>query len=188
MWTHDHSAREGKRIGLLIVCAVVAMLIPGRLVLPQQTKKPRSDDVKGSPITIGAARGVKPGHKTTSDGKIGLSVSGASAQFIEVATRKPIGQSIRHPDHPRGDQTREGQKMRITTWAFSPDGKMVATGSRYETNSVGEDQPEGDVRVWEVPTGKLLASTEGGHGYVKGLAFSDDGRTVQYSYEPLSGR
>jgi WD40 repeat protein len=51
--------------------------------------------------------------------------------------------------------------------AFSPDGKIAVTGSR-----------EGELRRWEVKTGKLLGPATGPPYEIGALAFSRDGRTV----------
>jgi WD40 repeat protein len=51
--------------------------------------------------------------------------------------------------------------------AFSPDGKLLASGG-----------PEGAVQLWEVAEGKLLAALEGHKGQVGALAFSPDGKIL----------
>jgi len=48
--------------------------------------------------------------------------------------------------------------------AFSPDGKTVATGSQDQT-----------ARVWELTTGKPVATFQASKGFVNSLKFSSDG-------------
>ncbi len=51
--------------------------------------------------------------------------------------------------------------------AFSPDGKTLALASR-----------EGNIHLWDVPTGELRESLKGHSGAVSAVAFSPDGRTL----------
>jgi WD40 repeat protein len=124
-------------------------------------------------------KGFTPGPKSSPDGKISLKAEGATAQLYEVATGKPIGQPLRHPPL-RGEMT-------IRAWAFSPDGKVVAIGAGRGP----PDDSAGGVSVWEVATGKLLATaTEGRNimGLVYAVAFSPDGKTVIVDCAPISGK
>ncbi|HEX3262178.1 MAG TPA: protein kinase, partial [Solirubrobacterales bacterium] len=61
--------------------------------------------------------------------------------------------------------------------AFSPDGRTLATG--------GLEDPI--VRVWDVPTGKLIRELDQGTAGAKTLDFSPDGRTLAVSgYAPVA--
>jgi RNA polymerase sigma factor (sigma-70 family) len=51
--------------------------------------------------------------------------------------------------------------------AFSPNGKFLATGTL-----------NGELKLWDVATGRDLASREAHHGPVTSLAFSPDGKTL----------
>jgi WD40 repeat protein len=51
--------------------------------------------------------------------------------------------------------------------AFSPDGRLLASGSDDKT-----------VKIWEVASGRLLRTRSGHSSYVKSVAFSPDGRLL----------
>ena len=51
--------------------------------------------------------------------------------------------------------------------AFSPDGKLLATGHQDNT-----------ARLWEIPSGNLKATLKGHVACVPGVAFSPDGKTL----------
>lgn len=61
----------------------------------------------------------------------------------------------------------EGHTLFVTKVAFSPDGKLVVTGSRDET-----------AHVWEAQTGQSVAELRGHAGDVGVAAFSPDGNLV----------
>src|SRR5262249_38319053 len=50
---------------------------------------------------------------------------------------------------------------------FSPDSRLVSAGTT-----------QGTVHVWEVASGKKICQLDGLPGYVIGLAFSNDGKTL----------
>jgi WD40 repeat protein/serine/threonine protein kinase len=57
----------------------------------------------------------------------------------------------------------------LTALAFSPDGKILATGAGYV---------ESAIRVWEVAGGALLARLEGHRTWVSALVFRPDGQSL----------
>ena len=105
-------------------------------------------------------------------------VDDLTARIIDTASGNPVGAELRHS--PRRDG------MRITTWAFSDDGRLLATAS-----SEGEGvDTVGEVRVWDVATGRRLASATDARyalGRVHTLAFADN-RTLLVGCDDISGK
>jgi WD40 repeat protein len=87
--------------------------------------------------------------------------AGLECQRYDLATGKPVGQTLRHGD--RG----------IASLVVSPDGKLVATVSSWDPV----------VRLWDAATGKPLAdlawrAPAGGRGVNQQVAFSRDSKTL----------
>jgi hypothetical protein len=113
-----------------------------------------------------------------------IRVDGATAQLHETGSGKPLGARLYH--EPSAIQVNPPAALRITCWAFSPDGSLVATGAGYKRVAGGEVQEnEGEVRVWEVPSGRLLATERRGLGQVTRVAFRVDGKMVLVEAEPF---
>jgi WD40 repeat protein len=64
-------------------------------------------------------------------------------------------------------QTLEGHSSEVTSVAFSPDGKVLASGSWDST-----------VRLWYTGTGAALQTLEGHSSEVTSVAFSPDGKVL----------
>jgi WD40 repeat protein len=64
----------------------------------------------------------------------------------------------------------------VTNLTYSSDGKtLIAVGTRYE----GRDfRRKGDVKLWDVNTGRQRAAVAGPIGGVRGAALSPDGKTL----------
>jgi WD40 repeat protein len=68
----------------------------------------------------------------------------------------------------RGEQSRlRGHKGAVTAVAFSPDDRLIASGSA-----------DNSVKLWDAATGKELRSLEGHQACVTGVAFSPDGQSM----------
>jgi WD40 repeat protein len=73
--------------------------------------------------------------------------------------------------------TLEGHPDQLNGWAFAPDGEILATAGGH-TDHPWPVNPTGDVRIWDVRTGRLLARLNRHWGVVSDVAFSPDGRML----------
>jgi uncharacterized protein (TIGR03067 family) len=73
--------------------------------------------------------------------------------------------------------TLEGHKLPVTSVAFTPDGKKLLTGAG-NAGGVG-----GEVKLWDLATGKPLSVSEGHEGAVYAVAVSPDGKTLAAGFE-----
>jgi RNA polymerase sigma factor (sigma-70 family) len=86
------------------------------------------------------------------------------------ATKDDLNGGVRLFDLATGEVIRSvrGHKHMAVSLAFSPDGKLLATGGSQHDN---------DVRLWEVATGKEVRTLDAG-AIVPALAFSPDGKAL----------
>jgi len=98
----------------------------------------------------------------TPDGKSFATASfDATVRFWDAATLKP--QRTIEAMHPQG----------VQCIAFWPDGKVMATSERPTGRP-----PPGEIKLWDVESGKELLKITGQAGHVLSLDFSADGATL----------
>lgn len=73
--------------------------------------------------------------------------------------------------------TLEGHPDQLNGWAFAPDSKILATAGGY-TDHPWPVNRAGDIRIWDVRSGRLLARRGRQWGAISKVAFSPDGRTL----------
>lgn len=102
-------------------------------------------------------------------------------QFAHIDWRKPSPDqyaallSACHPQEPVTEQKEspqlskvlKGDSDTVNSVAVTGDGRLIVSGSR-----------DGIVRVWEVETGKCIATLKGHQGAVLGVSITADGRRV----------
>jgi WD40 repeat protein len=96
------------------------------------------------------------------NGKVLVTTNYRSVHLWDVATGRPIGPTFR-----RSDDDPVVHKDWIEALALSPDGKVLATGSRDST-----------ARLWDATTGLPLGEPLPHDSWVRSLAFSPDGKTL----------
>jgi WD40 repeat protein len=153
----------------LCVCAAVFLTIPtSDGVAGEKTELPK--------ISFKRAEEFKALTKCPGE-KVEIKLIDGAAKLSDAKTGKQISRTL---IHDRAE--RNVSKSIITCWAFSPDGKFLATGSRC----ANRDASEGQICVWEVATGRRIAEHRGDKpkgpplGNVQGLAFSADGKTILF--------
>ena len=112
-----------------------------------------------------------PNPRLSPDGKLlaGLVTEKGDWRITRLTLTDPITGETHISMTPHPDQ--------VNDLAFSPDGRLFATGGGY-TDHPWPVNAAGDVRIWDVRTGRLLVTLKRHWGAVSAVAFSPDGRTL----------
>ncbi|MCE9555260.1 MAG: hypothetical protein K8T91_18065 [Planctomycetes bacterium] len=153
---------------------------------PQSTGvKPLLETPDGR-VIVKIEKDTEGGPVSSSDdcgwGKVIVKIEEAKERRIARLFDKPSGKAFGLPMYQTSVFT-EYDTLPVLCWAFSPDGKYVATGAgsgphddrNFEATNVG------DIRVWDAKTGEFLATVRGSLGKVKRVAFREDSKTVEYT-------
>jgi WD40 repeat protein len=122
-------------------------------------------------------------------GRLAVSGDSGHVQLWDVSARPHLIRRL------RGVGSINGQLESVTTLAFSPDGSLLAGG---DVNHTPYSVPwrYGTAAIWDVSSGRLLWKVRSKRGWVTGVAFSPNGKTlaagdesdVVQMYEARSGR
>jgi len=88
----------------------------------------------------------------------------AGAQAPAKDTEKPATKDAAKPSLLKLRATLKGHAKSVSTVTFSPEGKLLASGS-----------DDGSVKIWDTTTGKEVKTLDGHEKVVGALAFSPDG-------------
>ena len=108
-----------------------------------------------------------------------LLASGSGGLIGAMATGK-WDNTVRLRDVATGRELRvlTGHSAQINSVAFSPDGKLLASGSGSWSIAQGILSRDNTVRLWDVATGRELRAMTGHSDQVYSLAFSPDGKLL----------
>jgi WD40 repeat protein/tRNA A-37 threonylcarbamoyl transferase component Bud32 len=81
-------------------------------------------------------------------------------------------------------RTLRGHDRTVNAVAFSPDGKLLASGSGI-LDPEGNIFVSGEIKLWDAATGALVRTLQGHHGAVLALAFSPDSKYLASSADEM---
>ncbi|MGD0541203.1 MAG: WD40 repeat domain-containing protein, partial [Tepidisphaeraceae bacterium] len=117
--------------------------------------------------------GTKLASYPTDEDEIGPGSAFAATPDLSMAayTYEPAPDRIRVTDLHTGKElwTAAPATVFVTTLAFSPDGKILASAAGFA---------ESDIRLWDVATGKQVGQLVGHGSWVSSLVFSADGKKL----------
>ena len=126
-----------------------------------------------------------PGHSCVAFSADGRYLAGASGNPFAPGEATVWDMTTGKPKVWKGDDGKEFSALRgddraVTSVAFRPDGKQLAVGSggNLTDNLVGSDSARkpGQVRIWDLETGKLVRRLTGHQQAVTAVAYSPDGQ------------
>jgi RNA polymerase sigma factor (sigma-70 family) len=95
-----------------------------------------------------------PAQTQSPDGRLVAVATGRAVQMLDAQSGRIFWKALGHQDT-------------VTTLAFSPDGKVLVTGSKDKS-----------VRLWDAATGKEIRQFAGQRDAVRSVAFAPDGRLL----------
>ena len=99
--------------------------------------------------------------------KTRLLLIGVVCLFLSTLAGLSFGAPVPKPPPPKERATLKGHKRAVYSICFSPDGKILASGSWDKT-----------IKLWDVVTGKNTATLSGHTERVEAIAFSPDGKIL----------
>jgi Tol biopolymer transport system component len=159
-----HCCRSLARWTRLLALGALALLVGFVVAQPPKLEPPVAAEHK--PLL------VLHGHK---DRVFCVPFSPDGKQLASAST----DQTIKVWDAACGKELRtlSGHTRTVYTVAFSPDGKHLASAAGGKGNDP-EDKKPGELKVWELATGKTVRALNGHTGPVYSVAFSPDGKTL----------
>jgi hypothetical protein len=166
---------------MVFAVAIAATWSGGRSKAQESTKdKDKESVIKFDLKHENIGRKPAAGDETARHGKWAVKVDVKGLQVSDAKTGEPVFPPLKPPklsDRP----------MPITTWKFSPDDTLLAIGIGDGRGGVAREERTGGVSVWDLTTGKMVASRRGGRvGYVYRIRWLD-ATTIQVECEDESG-